>query len=76
MLLNHTSAVMLLNRTGGMVWSLKPPVGSCTKNHLCTYDLFGPVRNALDAGSIHYLGKWEGVGLDAARIESIAHGHK
>jgi hypothetical protein len=31
-------------------------------NHLCTYDLYGPVRNAFDAGSIHYEGKWEGVG--------------
>jgi hypothetical protein len=31
-------------------------------NYLCTYDLFGPVRNAFDAGSIHYEGKWEGVG--------------
>jgi hypothetical protein len=25
-----TIAVMLLNRTGGVVWVLKPPVGSCT----------------------------------------------
>jgi hypothetical protein len=62
MLLNRTSAVMLLNRTGGVVWALKPPVGACTKNQLCKYDLYGPVRNAFDAGSIHYLGKWEGVG--------------
>jgi hypothetical protein len=31
--------------------------------YLCTYDgLYGPVQNAFDAGSIHYLGKWEGVG--------------
>ncbi len=29
---------------------------------LCTYDLYGHVRNAFDADSIHYLGKWEGVG--------------
>jgi len=25
-------------------------------NYLCTYDLYGPMRNAFDAGSIHYLG--------------------
>ncbi len=24
--------------------------------------LYGPVRNAFDAGSIHYFGKWEGIG--------------
>ncbi len=30
-------------------------------SYLCTYDLYGPVRNAFDAGSIHYEGKWEGV---------------
>ncbi len=29
-------------------------------NYLCTYDLYGPMRNAFDAGSIHYFGKWEG----------------
>ncbi len=62
MLLNRTSAVMLLNRTGGVVWAMKPPVRSCTLNNLCTYDLYGPERNAFDAGSFHYLGKWEGVG--------------
>ncbi len=27
---NRTSAVMLLNRPGGMVLALKPPTGSCT----------------------------------------------
>jgi hypothetical protein len=26
-------------------------------SNLCTYDLYGPVRNAFDAGSIHYEGK-------------------
>ena len=31
-------------------------------SYLCTYDLYGPVRNAFDAGSIHYEGKWEGIG--------------
>jgi hypothetical protein len=61
-LLNCTSAVMLLNRSGGVVWALKPPVGSWTWNHLGTNDLYRPVHNAFDAGSIHYLGKWEGVG--------------
>jgi hypothetical protein len=30
-------------------------------NYLCTYDLYVPVHNAFDAGSIHYLGKWEEV---------------
>ncbi len=29
-LLNRTSAVMLLKRTGGVVFAQKPPVGSCT----------------------------------------------
>ncbi len=27
-----------------------------------TYDLYSPVRNAFDTGSIHYMGKWEGLG--------------
>jgi hypothetical protein len=62
MLLNRTSAVMLLNRNGGVVWALKPPVALVHKTTLCTYDLYGPVHNAFDAGSIYYLGKWEGVG--------------
>jgi hypothetical protein len=30
--------------------------------YLCTYDLYGPVRNAFDAGSIHNEGKWKGGG--------------
>jgi hypothetical protein len=30
MLLNHTSDVMLLNQTRGVVWALKPLMGSCT----------------------------------------------
>jgi hypothetical protein len=30
-------------------------------NYLCTYDLYDPVRNAFDAGSIHYLGKWDNI---------------
>ncbi len=29
-------------------------------SYLCTYDLYGPMRNAFDAGSIHYEGKWAG----------------
>jgi len=53
-------------------------------SYLCTYDLYGPVRNAFDSGSI-YKGKWEGVGfpgpnslplaqvMDIARIKSIMH---
>ncbi len=31
-------------------------------NYICTCDLYGHVRNAFDAGIIHYEGKWEGVG--------------
>jgi hypothetical protein len=32
------------------VWDLKPPLwASCAKNHLCTYDLYSPVHNVLDA---------------------------
>jgi hypothetical protein len=37
-------------------------------NYLCTYDLCGPVHNAFDAGSIHYEGKWEGVGRKKLEI--------
>jgi hypothetical protein len=41
---------MLLNRSGGVVWALKPPVGFV---HKTTYALmlymYGPVRNAFDA---------------------------
>ncbi len=45
------------------VWALKPP--TC---QLCTYDLYVSVRNAFDAGSFYYLGKWEGVGPWKLRI--------
>jgi hypothetical protein len=31
--------------------------------YLCTYDLYGPVRNAFDAGSIHYEGGGGGEGV-------------
>jgi hypothetical protein len=31
-------------------------------SYLCTCNLYSPVRNAFDAGSIHNEGKWEGVG--------------
>jgi hypothetical protein len=42
-----------------------PPLCSCHGgfhgdvyfNYLCTYDLYSPLRNAFDAGSIHYEGK-------------------
>jgi hypothetical protein len=37
-------------------------------SYLCTYDLHGPVHNAFDAGSIHYEGKWEGVGPWKSRL--------
>jgi hypothetical protein len=30
-------------------------------SYLFTYDLYGPVRNAFDAGSIHYGGKVGGL---------------
>ncbi len=36
--------------------------------YLCTYDLYGPVRYAFDAGSIHCLGKGEGVGPWKSRV--------
>jgi hypothetical protein len=36
--------------------------------YLCTYDLYGPVRNAFDAGSIHYKGMLEGVGPWKSRL--------
>ncbi len=39
-----------------------------TFNYLCTYNLSGPVRNAFDAGSILYEGKWEGVGHWKSRV--------
>jgi hypothetical protein len=41
----------------------------CSLQHKISYRIYGPmiyvygpVRNAFDAGSIHYEGKWEGVG--------------
>jgi hypothetical protein len=37
-------------------------------SYLCTYDLYGPVHNAFDAGSIHYDGKWEVVGPWKSRV--------
>jgi hypothetical protein len=37
-------------------------------SYLCTYDLYSPVHNAFDAGSIHYDGKWEGVGPWKSRL--------
>jgi hypothetical protein len=37
-------------------------------NYLCTYVLYDLVRNAFDAGSIHYAGKWEGVGPWKSRV--------
>jgi hypothetical protein len=30
--------------------------------YICTNDLYGHERNAFDAGSFLYEGKWEGVG--------------
>jgi hypothetical protein len=37
-------------------------------NYLCTYDLYSPVHNAFDAGSIHYEGMREGVGPWKTRV--------
>jgi hypothetical protein len=51
MLLNSICAVTLFNHTGGVLWALKPPVGSFTLNHIKL--LNGHVHNAFDAGSIH-----------------------
>ncbi len=56
------------------VWALKPPNdtplhpvkvtrGLLYIHHLCTYDLYVPVRNDFWCVQIHYLGKWEVVGL-------------
>ncbi len=36
--------------------------------NLCTFDLYGPMCNAFYAGSIHYKGKWEGVGPWKSRL--------
>ncbi len=33
-----------------------------------TYDVYSSVRNAFDTGSIHYMGKWEGVGPWKSRL--------
>jgi hypothetical protein len=46
-------------------------VKSPKNNYLDDYDLYGPVRNAFDAGSIHYLGKLEVGGVWALEIESF-----
>jgi hypothetical protein len=37
-------------------------------SYLCTYDFYSPVRNAFDAGSIHYDVKWKGVGPWKSRL--------
>ncbi len=36
------------------------PAQQAYNSYLCTYGLYSTVRNAFDAGSIHYEGKWEG----------------
>jgi hypothetical protein len=50
------------------VWALKPP--SWALVHKTTYApvLYVPVCNDFDAGSIHYLDKWEGVGPWKSRV--------
>ncbi len=54
------------------IWFLKmfPSVSNVDidLSFLCTYDLYGPVHNAFDAGSIHYEGKWEVVGPWKSRL--------
>jgi hypothetical protein len=47
MLLNRRSTVLLLNRTGGVVWALKPP---CALVHKTTYAL--PLALVMDAAGI------------------------
>ena len=37
-------------------------IALCQNSYLCIYILHGPVRNAFDAGSIYYKGKWEEAG--------------
>ncbi len=39
-----------------------------------TYNLYSPVRNAFDTGSIHYRGKWEGVGPYKSRLFWVPNG--
>jgi hypothetical protein len=69
----HIAGLSLLNFVAESSASGKPPHHSlplpATPYHyliyfsyLCTYDLYGPVRNAFGAGSIHYEGKWDWVG--------------
>jgi hypothetical protein len=43
-------------------------VTKVNNSYLCTYDLYGPVCNAFVEGSIHYEGKWEGVGPWKSRL--------
>ncbi len=50
------------------VLRLEVSVYNVLTTYLCTYDLYGPVRDAFDAGSIHYEGKWEGVWPWKARV--------
>ncbi len=52
----------LKHKTGGFNNNGKTYQKGNPNNYLCTYELYGPVLNAFDAGSIHYLGKWEGDG--------------
>ncbi len=41
--------------------------GKETIGYLCTYDLYGHIRNVFDA-SIHHEGKWDGVGPWTSRF--------
>ncbi len=41
---------------------LIPKINTWYTYYLCAYDLYGPVRNSFDAGSILYKCKWERVG--------------
>ncbi len=59
-----SSAVMLLNRICGVrlqeEWN--HPLALVHKTTYAPMIYTVPVHNAFDAGSIHFLGKWEGVG--------------
>ncbi len=43
-------------------------IALCQNSYLCIYILHGPVRNAFDAGSIYYKGKWEEAGPWKSRL--------
>ncbi len=51
------------------LWALEAPVEALVQNsYLWTCDLYGSVCVAFDAGSIHWRGKWKGVGPWKSRL--------